>query len=625
MGHRENMSEKSTGTGMWLRRRAETSPINPPESKRKRIFGRTAFFLALLLALTACADTVTVKPGQAFTAGFLIEGNPDQVIYIKYSLEYDHQVFAPDPSAGIQNDIGLLSKTNPFENGEVITVPFRALEDVPAGDYQISMHVMEAVKADFSMTDSLPIQTLEVHIGKKKYENEYYSNGEIKVEYEFNSDGFVSRINYYNRYGCVTRYEIPEKWDSDGNILQDMEYYPGRSDAYSVYQNTYAYDKRGNVIRSSFVRKDGTAGSITESEYDDNDHVLWRMQKDSGGKVLSIHRNHQYDADDHLIGYESFNENDEPDGSYRAVFENGVRTESTTTDAEGNITDRYTYDPVYGDELSWQYGSGGSYRYEEIYTYSDTYYETDWKSLFYGDRQVTRYNRDGTFVKTDGYVLDKASGEWVYDYTTEHDKNAAGNTVERTRYADGSVCERELDSNGRMILSTRTKEDGSFWYAYSYEYDAEGHEIRSNSFREDGSIDSYSLSEYDQNGYEKTHKTYEANGQYCYGFSYEYDSEGRTVRSSQISEDGTVKSYTVYEYDEKGQTTRDTSYRADGSVNSFTEYEQGERSHYIYYRDNGNKWSETFYRTLPDGTRQSKETTYNDDGSVKEEGDWENQ
>ena len=371
--------------------------------------------------------------------------------------------------------------------------------------------------------------------------NEYYANGKIKIEYLYNSEGLISRINYYNRYGIVTSYEIPEKWDQNGNVLQDTDYRPFDTGKYSRYQDFYTYDERGNQLSLFYTYADGSNGYTTLTQYDENDHVVSGTQKDPDGKIIGTSGQYQYE-NDKITGYTSYDANGQLKETVRSVYQDGVLIESTSYDPSGRIINKYTYDPIYGDNLTSEYESDG-YKYEEITTYSEAYYETDWRSLSSGYRQVTRYTPEGREIKRENYRRETAKAEWTYESTTEYSTSSSGNVVEQTTYADGSKHYDEKDQNGNSILSKTINADGTFNYAYAYEYDSKGRILRTNRLKENGEIETYTLYEYNSAGLESKSICYHADGSFYYGSTSEYNGAGQKIRENSLEADGSVKSY----------------------------------------------------------------------------------
>ncbi|MBQ6513421.1 MAG: sel1 repeat family protein [Clostridia bacterium] len=460
----------------------------------------------------------------------------------------------------------------------------------------------------------------------EKYKNEYFANGELKKEYLFDEQtGNVARLNIYNRYGEISRFEIYDQWDQDGNILRETDYYPKNTGKYRAYIYLHTYDDVGNRIAYTETYMDGSAdiswtatydikgnrltsitygpdGSTESSRvytYDENDHTKTIVTRSPDGKVISENCDYQYDGD-HVTGYTVLNENGQVDYYYQAVWENNIRVRYTCTEPGGNVTESGAYDPIYGDMLSAQYPDDDGNRYEDYYSYGSDSFEEDFRSLSYNYRYVTKYNTKEERLQEDSFTLDSATQTWVYESTAQYSIGAEGQTQVERRYSDGRKSIEILNDDGMTILSKSYKEDGSFWYGYSYEYNEKGQSIRDNSLTEDGSIENYTVYEYDEKGNTSKWLTYKADGTFWYGYTYVYNEKGQRIRENSLAADGSIEGYSVSEYDENGEKCLETSYGSDGIKNRE-----------IYYRKT-------------DGVRQWKWIYYNSDGTVQKEEEWEN-
>ena len=457
--------------------------------------------------------------------------------------------------------------------------------------------------------------------------NEYYPNGNPKREYIYNDEGNLSRTNYYNRYGCITSYEISLEWDQSGNVLKNEEHYPNNTGKYAVYYNTMAYDANGNCIRSSYTYADGSPGeSYSETQYDNEGRRIARTDYNADGSIEGYAVDYLYDQDKHLLGYTSLDANRNVQEVYSAVWSNGIRIESTDTDPQGTVTAHRVYDPEYGDILSSYYKGDEGSEYTDEYVYYDDYYEDTWCILSDGSRSITRYNPDGTITRSEWSKQNKATGEWVFESSTEYSVNAAGNTVENRINQDGSKNYIERDGNGNAILNKSYAADGTFEYFYANEYDSLGQQTKSARLNASGTVESYTIYEYDSNGNRIKTAYYNADGSFDFGYSCEYDANGNEIRQNSLDENGQIKSYYLKTYNSDGLCTREEYYSADGQLNNYELYEYDENryySHTVTYRADGTKSWETYYRVLDDGTRQRKSYSYNTDGSINKEYDWE--
>ena len=458
--------------------------------------------------------------------------------------------------------------------------------------------------------------------------NEYYPNGKLKKEYIYNDEGNLSRVNYYNRYGYMTSYEISLEWDQSGNVLRNEEHYPNNTGKYAVYYNTMVYDGNGNCIRSSYTYADGTpAETYTENQYDNEGRRIARTDYNTDGSIKGYAVDYVYDQDKHLLGYTSLDADRNVQWVYKAVWNNGIRIEYTDTDTQGKVTSHSVYDPDYGDIISSYYIDDYDGReYTNEYVYHDNYYESTWTDTSYGSRYTTWYNPDGTATREEYFRQNKSTGEWVHESLTEYSVSAAGNKVENRTDQDGSRYYIERDGNGNAIVSRNYAADGTYEYGYVMQYNDQGQEIRSERYDANGTLEYYTVYEYDSNGNQSKTVFYHADGSFDFGYSYEYDANGNVIRDNRLDENGGIRSYTIKTYNSDGLCIREDNYSADDQLETYELYEyDGNRdySHTVTYRADGTKSWETYYRVLDDGTRQRKSYSYNSDGSLYKEYDWE--
>lgn len=674
---------------------------------------KTGVFPAVLLAAVLAAssgfaaDTATkAKPGEEFTVPVTVNSNPDQAVAAVLKVEYDHEVLELIPSDFVQNDTILLLDLNGIQPGEAGQISFRVQAEAKQGGQKVRFSAASARDWDEKDVSGPVIDGADVIVakGKELPGDEYYANGIVKQKVEVDGVGNIQKVLYYNRFGEVTRIEEVEAWDREGNILQKTIYYPNKEtsehDTYS-----YTYDKWGNTLSEEVTRKeDGVYQRRYDYEYDEYDRRTKTTFYNEKGEIESYTADYIYDGDNHIIGSRQLQPDGQTSSYTRNIWKDGVRVESYKTDPNGNISSRDTYDPVFGDALFSETFNEKGERGTTQHIYYENSYETDWRRYGTGFRTVTLYSADERKIRTTSYRAKPDSDEWIEEYYTIYSTNEAGNTVAEQRNVDGSRSITERDSSGNSLKSTAYNENGSFYYAYTYEYDGSGQKIRSNRLNEDGTLESYTLYEYNSIGKESRTMSYESDGSFWYGYSYEYDEKGKTIRENKLEEDGTIKSYklneydekgnktrsveyggsgtmrlialteydedgnrirvtkydaegayagsTEYEYDKDGNRTRETRYNADTSCAGSTEYEydkngnkiretkfdgdskyagsteyeydkNGVTTYCVSYSSDRTKSSETLYRTLEDGTRQSKQIWYNADGTIKDEIGWE--
>ena len=470
-------------------------------------------------------------------------------------------------------------------------------------------------------------------VGKEpepKYQNEYFTNGSLKIEYIKDLEGRVIRTNYYNRYGEIRNYSISSEWDANGFIVQETDYYPQNPGKYQERYYMSTYDDRGNCLTWESTLRDGadrfsgentyddrdnlltsitrkTDGSVTKTvnTYDEKDHVISSVTMDANGQINRQQKNYIYEGD-HLTEYTAYDATGSVVSVYRAIWQGDERIEYTETDAGGKVIEHYTFDSDYGDELSGYYISSGK-RYEEYYNYESESYTRDWRSLDYGSRNVTKYNTKGEPLQQESYDLDEGTKtEWVYSSTTVYSVNQEGQKTRESTYADGRRYYIVEDSEGNTILSKSYNKEGKFDYASSYEYNEKGQEIRRNSLNEDDSLESYNTYEYDAKGNKIKENSYKADGSLSSYDTYEYDSKGNNTRTNSYNADGSLSTFETYEYDKWGHSTIHRYYEADGTYWFGFAYEYDESGSYI-----------GSHEINEDGTPVEEESTGTSSGSLE--------
>lgn len=591
---------------------------------------RAVLLTAVLLisfSLTAEADNTKVRPGEEITISVRVSANPDNAVSALLKLEYDHNTLELVSSDLIQKDTGTLLNLNGIAPGEAGRIVFRVNTEAAQGRYLVAVTVLEAETLEEVKVSTLQMETPVLIVGKarKKDEDSFYTDGRIKQKVEKNEEGNVQKITVYNRYGAVTRIDETEAWDENGNIIRANSSCPKEDGTYTRRICTYTYDAWGNRTGDQFMNEDGTPGQSASYEYDELDNRTKTVSYNEKGETDSILTDYGYDPAGRVISYTRL----KPDGQVKEYVKNTwqdeILVERTDTDVQGMVTDRITYDPVYGDTLTSYDTSDDGIQYFSRYTYYEDSYEEDRSNFTAGYRSVLNYQPGGILTKETRYSRVDSEAEWTEQSTLFYSVNESGNKVSAEYCADGRKYETVYDANGRMTTAVSYRADGTFAYGRSCEYDSEGNEIRSNSLTESGRIESYTLYQYNEQRIRSKILHYKNDGTFIYGYSYEYDSEGRTIRSNRLGADDGIESYVLTEYNADGRMVRESSFDGSGTLKSYTEYEYdetGECSHYIQYRENSSKSYEVFYRIV-DGDRQKRSISYNPDGTVRKEYDWE--
>ena len=401
-------------------------------------------------------------------------------------------------------------------------------------------------KQDTEPTQTEPEKTSEK---KEKPTNKFYSDGSIKVEYEFDTEDNVNKINYYNRYGVVDQYDVILSRDNDGNILSEITYYPQDISEYAKQCYSYSYDQNGNRISSCGTLENGTQLSKWSAKYDANGKRTELVNYDESGNVSSYEEGFKYDQDDNLISFTSLDAQRNVAYYYSAVWKDGVRIEYTDTYPNGNIRSHHTYDPVYGDVLTSEWYENDYYS-KSIWTYGASSYEEDYSSISngYQYRGVTLYDLNGKQLKTDSYKRDENDTKWILNSETIYEYLNNGHIIGTSNYEDGSKIINESDKDGKTLNSTYYRADGSISFSTEDFYDKKGQHIRTNAFDENGEASWYTV--------------------------FEYDSMGREIQETTYHKDGTKSHETMYRYlDDGTRQTKRNIYSYDGTLNDEGEWE----------------------------------------------------
>ena len=535
-----------------------------------------ALLVSIMLLWTmaaSAAEQFTCKPGETVDVVFTVTANPEHAVTAVLTPVFDRAAFDFATSEIGSNGKRVLVEMNGIPVGQKVTIPFIAQSTAANGEYSFSLDVQEVVDFDEKSVTGLTFSDVAVLIGpsKKRPENQYFSNGELKTEYIFNNEDQVQRINHYNRYGEIKSYQLNEKFDKDGHAVENTYYSFANTGKYGEqnYKDTYSAD--GQLIRSKCTYADGTSGGTNEYEYDGQGRISKHSYYDGKGALSSIDTDYEYDSDNHSIAYQTLRpvtkQNSvtlETESRTENQWANNVRVYSKTVYTDGKVTETQ-YDPVYGDSI-YQKTTDQTSTSTYTWTYNKSDYENEYVKL--GDsyyHSITWYFTDGRQKESTSYDQD-GNRDWSHVYSYDSQKRQTGS------------------------IATGYNEQG--YVSYKFEYDEDHKTKKYTSYDEKGTIKYYDL--------------------------YDYDSKGRRTKETEYSATGAVNSYTTYKYDNKDREIQRTEYSADNVVTSYTKSEYDSQDRIIKatrYYPNGNRQWITDYRYQSDGTRQSKTKHYKEDGS----------
>ena len=424
-------------------------------------------------------------------------------------------------------------------------------------------------------------------------EQEYYPNGKLRREKEYDWSGKNTTITAYNRLGEKTSVRTNETFDENGNALTYTVQYPMREGRYAEAHYTAEYDAAGNRTSLLRVYADGVTAYYMTYEFDQQGNVIRDTEYDEpGGKKLN-ETTYEYNAE-------------------------GKLTESRTNDEINGYT-THTIQQYNGENADYEtmYYYDGSFCYASLTRYDDdgrAYAYTGFNEngeITYSE--LDEYNEDGQLIRSKSLNQKGImTGETLY--------NDKGNTERRNdyEYADGTYegySLYEYDGHGHHIKTTSFDAEGKLTGWCEYGYDGNGDQIRSTDYDENGRVTE--TTEYTHNRKGRTVLQITANADGTVVSRYEYDDYGVMVFSRRWRESGVLWYET--EYGTYGARVKLTDYNSDGSIDDVTSYSgQQERRirrdcykdgkieyYYLYEYDNAGK-EKGYSKYLADGTFEGR-------------------
>lgn len=245
-----------------------------------------------------------------------------------------------------------------------------------------------------------------------------------------------------------------------------------------------------------------------------------------------------------------------------------------------------------------------------------------------------QYDADGNITQRYTYQYD-ANGDVVRCVFSEHDED--GNIVKATIFDENDNISsiEEYDTNGNCIFETEYDANGDVVRRVFYEHDEDGNIVKATTHGENDSVSS--IEEFDANGDVVRGVFYERDEDGNLIGVQQYDkienrsraeiySEGVLSAVFEINENG-IRTETWYNsdgtlgyedvYDNKGNVVSQIYYNADGSINIYSDekYEGGRRVGTTWYNDDGSLSHGWEYDTNGNAVR---EIHYNSYGDVSE-------
>lgn len=315
----------------------------------------------------------------------------------------------------------------------------------------------------------------------------YDENNNLLTDINYNGDGTVNNQKNYAYDGqgnlielhTIDRWETIERYDSDGSLMERIEYQGGQQTEHSIYDadenilkkhyfsngelrsySVYTYDSAGKLAEENFYYADGTHREKKLYFYDDR------------GDNIRLEHHYQYDMSEYgyyyiatvLYTY---------DDNHNMIYEVGV-------DEKG--TERYWQ--------SWVYDENGN----NIEWNNKRTIWNDWNYFIEIDSATYTYNEHGDMLTRHRYSEDKWDSE-EYDTTWSYTYDNNGNMIEKIEYQsngdvirtawayndqgeqtmydgedDGVYWEKTFDENGNLVEFVRYYNDNlSEHTVHSYE------------------------------------------------------------------------------------------------------------------------------------------------------------
>ena len=207
------------------------------------------------------------------------------------------------------------------------------------------------------------------------------------------------------------------------------------------------------------------------------------------------------------------------------------------------------------------------------------------------------------YVSETGYE-GAANGNEETEPAKEDTETASVKVVskEQSYLKDGSkgVCrEYGYDEYGNRISSVSYNANGEITATAENEYNEFGELTRNRIIKTDGTVQE-TIYEYDSNGNLIKTGTTDENGEISFWWEYDYDSNGRLARDRACNSNGMNEVRYRYEYDENGNPSKKTYIESDGEESSWYIYECDSKgniikSSYYFVLSGLSEWEETEY------------------------------
>lgn len=351
----------------------------------------------------------------------------------------------------------------------------------------------------YSQAENYNLKSKNLHKKVRKTIEHYYkydkeSGGFVKISVNidrYNDDGNL--IETYSLYKSKYSESSPIKklynYNNDGLLINTKDISDKRGNFSS--ENKYSYDRKGNLIKTESVYKDGSkyyyifkndkkGRVINKKEYSKKDMLITDANYTYKGDLKTANRTSFSSKDGSIIGNYSTTFNDGVKTSYKSESKYGTSSTTYKYDKEGNLlssnyigktNSKTTYDYVYDKKGNWikKHYRSGKFQYfyfREIYfSNGNVTGSTDFDKRFINRlgnfdnvnvvplKMKPKKNKNTT-SKTNSSYLKNKTWNFEYVYVSDKLKKLKGTVALKTLY--DSNLKMNSDATFTVKFSTST-------------------------------------------------------------------------------------------------------------------------------------------------------------------------
>ena len=386
---------------------------------------------------------------------------------------------------------------------------------------------------------------------------QYDENGEIRLDFEYQYDNFGNQIFSKEKNVEEKKMLSWDEWEYDaaGNMLKHFEY-DGVGDL--DYGEQFKYDANGNLTEEKKLGYDGYVYDWYGYEYDEQNRETKEITYNEDGSIYKWIEK-EYDEQGNLV---KVTEGDEQKVIYIDEFqynENGKNTKHyrfIPSNEQQHLIKEWIYDEQGRllEEIEYL-----EYLYEEVkakkvYEYSSTSYPD--KRTDYAIITKVRY--------------DKQVHELVPCFLTEWKYDIYGNIIEekhlsiRDEYKINKWQEYAYDEKGNRLLYIYRNEEGIVEERWDFSYDEYGNRIREIKHGNNEVFKGWQEFTYTEDGIMIKDVFCDEQGNITSGYEYAEHENGKPILIKKYSSDGLWQE--KYEYDETGRETKLIKYKGDEMI-----------------------------------------------------------